>query len=349
MSSTVNIYNLFIDSSQRQSGSNTNFKVLSPPLTLSHPMHKFKMTVKSCSIPFSFKSVSASNNTFIANGMSMMIPIGNYTMYELCNALVKVLNDTLINGLCQINYDPLSGFVSYIALQSNVILDFTSNRVLGAMFGLEASQTYTIGPILSLSPYHAFSYPVKTLFVRSSNLRMNSYEWLVNGSLSHSSDIIARVPVSSASNSWIQSNGDISSYISNQIINEINLSLTTDSSLDPIELYGISWQIHLCFEEITEENTDRHVLTSLREISNKLTPAPVISQDVEQVDPPTDLPVDSNQVEDPQPEQEVDQSENESKLQNLKIALNSLGLKAEIPKQLQPQPQQPQDPVVAQA
>ena len=98
-------YNIFINSSQRTNGTNTDFSLsLTTPLTLHDKNNFFEIKIENVCIPFSFKTINSNNSTInyssigaiIHNGF-ITIPDGNYYINNLLIEINKQLN-IIYNG-----------------------------------------------------------------------------------------------------------------------------------------------------------------------------------------------------------------------------------------------------------
>ena len=108
MSEILNVYNLFISSSQREKGTPSNFTIYLPnSLTLNNVIaSQFEIFVDRCQIPFSFQQFnSVAKNiqcrfTLLRNvtsyDCSFNIPAGNYNILTLCDTFVDYIIGTVI-------------------------------------------------------------------------------------------------------------------------------------------------------------------------------------------------------------------------------------------------------------
>ena len=92
-------YNIFINSSQRTNGSNTDFSLaLTTPLTLHDKNNFFEIKIDNVCIPFSFKTINSNNSTMnisslgvINSTFQIIIPDGNYNINNLLTEITTRL------------------------------------------------------------------------------------------------------------------------------------------------------------------------------------------------------------------------------------------------------------------
>lgn len=135
-----------------------------------------------------------------------------------------------------------------IGLESISIL-FAQNVNLGKFFGLETDIVITTGlPIVSTKT--CVANPVNTIYLRSGNLKQrNNTEWIVQSGVY--SDIIYVIPIYSQQNTYIQSEhlGD-ENILTDDIIKEINLYISTNLSYTPINLNGLDFSCSITISEM---------------------------------------------------------------------------------------------------
>lgn len=287
---TVAVYNCYFDSKYRDSGTNPEPQFnLETPITLSDPNHRFTASIKSCDIPFSFKSLVAPFNTLrvqyiqvpsLTTTFTITIPEGNYSISVLCQTLLSLVN-TAIVGAGALNpprlnftYDKNTGKVTFTITQLTGTFNTTVRfywsdpnvDILAEFFGF----TGTVDTILNyngagvptytnnVSQIHVNCSPISSLYIRSSTLvQPTANEELLTEFKASVSDILLKVPVSAPFNTWLMyQNSDIEVMLTNRIIDVVSFYLTA-LTYDPISLDGVHWKVHLQIREIRDEWIDR--------------------------------------------------------------------------------------------
>jgi hypothetical protein len=151
---------------------------------------------------------------------------------------------------------------------ASIQMNFSTNKNLGIFFGL--STDVTISTALTVtSTKVAVANPVNYLLIRSGNLQqIYNREFIVETNTF--ADILYRVPVGTQQNTWIQHHADGDPiFISNNLITNINIYLTTNLTYAPIDLQGVGWAISFSLIEVeippydTINNTLVTTLTTL--------------------------------------------------------------------------------------
>ena len=209
-------YNIFINSSQRTGGTNTDFTLsLATPLTLHTKNNWFEIKVENVCIPFSFKTINSTNSTLnytstglitITNGQ-LIIPDGNYNINNLLTEITTRLNIVYNNSIIA-KYNPSTGNVTFSISSANTIT-LTSCFILNML----GSTTNIIIPSLSSVTLlnHVNVSPIKCLLIRSDNLKqpISNLECLIDHSFS---DILCRIPITQF-NTYIKIHIDITRHI----------------------------------------------------------------------------------------------------------------------------------------
>jgi hypothetical protein len=287
--SVINEYNHFYDSKYRTSGTNAspNFTI-GLPITLENPMHYFTVSIKSCDIPYSFKSLSAPYNTlrvrYFEDGVGdttndITLTEGNYSITSLL-AELKLQLDNFILASPHLNvpdliftYDKNTGKVTLNIVKlsganaTSITLFWTdpNKDFLAEFFGFtgllppnglgNTVLSYNaLGVILStnyISEINVNCSPISSIYIRSGTLTQsaNNDEFLVEFQPSVS-DILLKVPVNVPYGSWIiYENTNLEVRINNKVIDVVNLYLT-HLSYETISLQGVHWRAQLCIKEI---------------------------------------------------------------------------------------------------
>lgn len=186
---------------------------------------------------------------------------GNYNCINVLDELkAKLIAECQISSGLYIGYTPTLSFsysqttnkstlsMTGIGLESISIL-FSQNLNLGKFFGFETDITITNG-LPEISTKTCVANPVNTIYLRSGNLKQrNNTEWVVQTGVY--SDIIYVIPIYSQQNTYIQSDhtGD-ENILTDDIIKEINLYISTNLSYTPINLNGLDFSCSITISEM---------------------------------------------------------------------------------------------------
>lgn len=270
-------YTYNINSSERQSGTNTDFDIhFSQPITPLSKYGQFIVSVSSISVPFSFYQLSATDglnvlpvslkNAFDPNPFvtSITLQTGNYTPYTL----ITQLNSRLIEK-CQTpaggftpftptfnsTYNPTTGHITFVLtapVGSEIRLLFSltaSARILSGFFGMDGTDIVMTPLATPSSVRPCLLNPVNYLFLRSSLKQYRNREWTIKPD--DVSDIIYRVPIGTNQGTWIQYDQPSEPvYIVDSSISSINFYLTSNLSYTGINLQGLAWSFAFSISEV---------------------------------------------------------------------------------------------------
>lgn len=253
-------YTFYISSSQRNTGSNTNFNInLNRVLNLVSKRGRFALVMHSITVPFSFYQLDTTMNTLsvrVSDGTNLKtgtitLTTGNYTattvLTELSNKLTSFAQASSgsyvgYTPLFAFSYSQSTGLSTLIMKFGNPInLYFSTNTTLGQFFGFTTDQILSLAST-PVSTSIVVTNPVYLLYLRSNNLvQFNNKEFIV--SKDTTSSIIYRIPVMTQVQTYIHhiSNSD-PFFISNNSIDTINFYLTTNLSITDLNLQGLPFQ-----------------------------------------------------------------------------------------------------------
>lgn len=267
----IQIYNFYISSAERNSGSLSDVNLyLSQPITKTAKNSYFSIRANSITIPFSFHQLSPDIATIpilftdsLGNFKSSSITLtsGNYNCINVLDELKgKLIAECQISSLPFIGYTPSLTFSysqttnksTYVMAGSgsqSITIQFSQNTNLGKFFGFETD--VLIDPLISAtSTKTCVANPVNTIYLRSGNLKQRlNQEWIVQNGVY--SDIIYVVPIYTQQNTYIQSEhtGD-ENILTDDIIKEINLYISTNLSYNPINLNGLEFSCSITISEM---------------------------------------------------------------------------------------------------
>jgi hypothetical protein len=274
-------YTLHVSSSQRVSGSLTDFNIqLSQVISRLAKGSRFSVIVHGITVPFSFYQLSSDIATLnvswtggeTGSGTITMTP-GNYTsnsvLLELSSRLTALLLTDAVALTTDFMYDVSTGRM--ILRQTSIpaveiTLNFTANSLLGRFFGFSASAvlpsstTYISSQV---SDKMAVANPVTYLLLRCPTLKQfGNREWIVNRD--DYSDIIYRVPITTNVGTYIQYYGDQEPFtIINDTISAVNFYLTTNLTYNPIDLQGLPFAFHMTISERLQPDYEPIMTTAL--------------------------------------------------------------------------------------
>ena len=288
MSSVLKTYNLFLDSSQRDSsstGTPASFSLfLSNPITKSVKSSIFKIKIIQACIPFSFTEINNSNNliSYIYNSVSYQftIPAGSYNITSLLSYIKSVLqsahsvvlvftfNDS--TNLATLAFDgsntgihtiefPTSGGNEPVMKQ----LGFTTNAIF----------SFNVSPILIATSNQSVNVsPSKNIYIRSNNLlQPNSQEAIITKC--RPSNIIGIVPINVPFGNYINfyNTQTFGVDIGNETIDFIDIFLSDSNNNNVIVGLLLNWTITIQIEEIyiNPEISTEHILNSSISLNNK--------------------------------------------------------------------------------
>ena len=280
----INTYNIFIDSSQRVSGTTEKFTTeLRKPLILTKPSNFFTCTIKDAEIPFVIQQINSKNNTLgfsitrasVVTNSSITLQAGNYNIVNLLATLSSAITTKMVSLISftpkfifSYNQSYLNATFSITGLDTiatSISLKFGQNLNLAYMFGFTSDATFSynaskISTNIS-STQNVNVNPMSALLIRSSFLNQSqNWESLIEKSVV--SDILAKIPIVSLPNTWLfLKNGDLKITLTNKIIDVIDFYLS--SNLDyQISLNGLNWSCCVVFDEIqvdTPEYSMNHI------------------------------------------------------------------------------------------
>jgi hypothetical protein len=290
MSSVLKTYNLFLDSSQRDSsstGTPASFSLfLSNPISKSVKSSTFRVKIVQACIPFSFTEINNSNNliSYSYNGtpFTFTIPVGSYNI----NSLLLVIKD-------------------FLEASHSISLDFTFNASTNlATLAFSGSNTGTLDIVIpttggnepvmkqlgfvdttvvfsfvfgnpnvySISNQSVNVSPSKNIYIRSNNLlQPNSQEAIITKC--RPSNILGIIPINVPFGNYINfyNTQTFGVDIGNETIDFIDVFLSDSNNSNVIVGLLLNWTITIQIEEIyinPEISTD-HILNSSISLNNK--------------------------------------------------------------------------------
>jgi hypothetical protein len=275
-------YTYHVSSSQRQSGTNTNFNInLAEIVNLQAKRGMFQIIFNSVQIPFTFYQLNSTNSlnilsVFIKNGndasgytTTITLTQGNYTPYTLITELQTRLYEKCSNApfgntsffpKFTSSYSIANGYITFsvdgtsVPASSFFTLNFATNTNAntGGFFGISTITPTNVSfgaSFTDTSTQPCVLNPINYLLVRSSLKQYRNREYITVAD--DVSDIVYKVPITTVQSSWInfyQTSEPL--YIVDNAIQTINFYLTDNLTYNPINLQLIPWAFSFTLREV---------------------------------------------------------------------------------------------------
>jgi hypothetical protein len=265
----VKSYNLYLNSRQATSGGTSNnctFNI-NPAITLSNRANRFMISIPFLEVPYSFNQLSAKYNTLgytFTDGAgtfnsTFTIAVGNYNITQAITAFIAAINKSILIQrpswsltAISLTYNSSTNYCTFIisAVSTSITLKFSSNYVMGLMFGFPPTDQIFSNLITLTSTQKVLVNPVNAIFLRSDTLKFGSAFEAVVSPYSQA-DILARVPVPTLPNSWIYYRSEIKQILSNFEIAALNFYWS--DNLDEayfLDLNGLPFGLQVTIDEV---------------------------------------------------------------------------------------------------
>jgi len=275
-------YTYHVSSSQRQSGTNTNFNInLAEIVNLQAKRGMFQIIFNSVQIPFTFYQLNSTNSlnilsVVIKNGndassyaTTITLTQGNYTPYTLITELQTRLYEKCSNAPIGKTsffpkftsaYSTSTGYITFsmdgttVPASSFITLSFSTNTNAntGGFFGISTITPTDVSfgaSFTGISTQPCVLNPINYLLVRSSLKQYRNREFITVPD--DVSDVVYKVPITTVQSSWInfyQSSEPL--YIVDNAIQTINFYLTDNLTYNPINLQLIPWAFSFTLREV---------------------------------------------------------------------------------------------------
>jgi hypothetical protein len=265
----IKSYSFYLNTKQCNTGGNNDATwIFTNPVTLSNVNNRFTIACNMAEIPYSFSQLNAYNNVLNYSwseaagsfNSSITFPTGNYNVNTLISELILLLITdvyfrlpaTTINAnQFYITYNPSTSKITFfLSYAATCILKFSTNQLLGFMFGFpQTDQTFS-NAIKLQAPNKVQTNPITSIYLRSQNLKFQaSYEAIV--STFKNSNIVAKIPVTTQPNSMLYYRNDLKQVLTNIELNEINLFLSDNiNSNNVLDMQGLNWGILITIDEV---------------------------------------------------------------------------------------------------
>lgn len=243
--SVINKYNLYINSKQRSVGDPNNFKItLQKPIIRKAENSYFEFFITALNFPFSYKQVNSNNNTFLLSfngGVDQTITItpGNYNILTLASEVINRINITLGNTYnLSYTYNKDTAFLTFTYATNDAntfLLKFSNNRI-GEMLGFTNNITLSFNnPITSTQSVNV--NPTQFFCIRSNIINQGNEDMESLENRSEKSNILAKIPIKSAGNTFIYWSQPYESRIitSVELFQELDFIATAGGKSFPID------------------------------------------------------------------------------------------------------------------
>lgn len=289
MSSVLKTYNLFLDSSQRDSsstGTPASFSLfLSNPISKSVKTSTFRIKIIQACIPFSFTEINNSNNliSYLYNSVpfTFTIPVGSYnitsllsfikSVFETAHSLLLVFTFNESTNLATLAFDGTN-----TGIQSIEISTGGGNEPVMRQLGFVNTTvifSFNVFPnVIATSNQSVNVSPSKNIYIRSNNLiQPNSQEAII--SKCRPSNILGIIPINVPFGNYINfyNTQTFGVDIGNELIDFIDIFLSDSNNSNVIIGLLLNFTITIQLEEIyinPEISTD-HILKSSISLNNK--------------------------------------------------------------------------------
>lgn len=270
----VETYHIFVNSSQRQSGTDGNFTFsLYTPIRLKNQNNSFYVRIGSAEIPYTFQLINSSNNTisftYVRNvttsTLTITIPPGNYNVNTLITTITGLLTPLMVAGITwNITYNRNTGYITFGFTPPdivNTVLTFQSiSTIMSGCLGYASIPLGSFGlsggvAITITSTQNVNLSQINALYIRSENIKqLQNFESIVVKS--DISDILAKIQIAILPMNMIEwiNPTDLFVKVSNKFFDNINLYVTNNLSYDDVTFNGLSWSCRITIQEVEEIN-----------------------------------------------------------------------------------------------
>jgi len=265
-------YNIYISSSQRTSGTPSNFSIYLPqPITINQIIpSELRVFIDRAQIPFSFSqfSTTANNTQSVFNmirgsttysNLTFTIPQGNYNVLTLAETFITYLTSAITTALpsytpnITYSYDGDSNHLRF-TLQDDgtptaLVFQNTTYKGLNVALGFSASWAIdnTIPYVESTQDINCS--PSRAIYLTSNSLQQ-SQSWSAITTSFQTSSVLTMIPIQTSPIMFISHNPNyvIKTTLTNTSISEIQLTLRDEQMNELVEM-DLDWSLHLVIHE----------------------------------------------------------------------------------------------------
>lgn len=290
---TVQTYNLFLNSQNRTSGTSSDYTLsLFKPIILTSPNNYFTIRIGSVELPYAFPLITNENNTinfsFTITGASpinnsFVIDNGNYNILNLLDQIANKLQARiydLTGNLIKFNftYDRITGKATFAFGETgSVFLSITiqnNSPVFMTCIGFVNAFTFTYNSPSVSSPATSTQNVNITqntaVYIRSDSLAQTcNFENIVGKS--NISNILGKVQLNTTPQSYIlwTNPTDLEIEINNRVIDTIDIYLGTSTSYT-LDLGNLNWSMRMTIHEKSRTGRDEQHLDRATNMASTL-------------------------------------------------------------------------------
>ena len=192
------------------------------------PSH-FVLGLEQCSVPLCFNVFTTANNTFLVGAATFTIPVGNYVIYDLIDAL-NVLAAASIYPTMKFAFDEATNKIYIVAtpLATTIVTKSGSSTAYNQLGFTSTGQTFT-----GLASRANFANVVNLtttngVVVRLNGINTNNRDTKGDGG---GSSVIARLPINNNGMAYLQYFNPVTFYLtlSNRVITSFDVELLDDA------------------------------------------------------------------------------------------------------------------------
>ena len=263
------------DGLQQTDGFNTNFNIELDSEISRIRKHRLHISISSAEIPFVFNNVSSnlqSNQIFVNGAASLLLSDGNYSIYDLVDAMTSTWNPSSTPAaVFTMTYDSISNKVT-IQNQTVVqqVLNFSTSsesKKLAQMLGFSTTTDRTLTAFGTTDGVNTDSItsdnvvnmrPIHALYVHSDLASTNVFTTDHNAS----ENIIGKIPIGqffplSIINYSPTEDAPFSTMINTDGIRFFNISLRDQNGV-LVQMNGVNFEISLFIQQLPQMQEDFH-------------------------------------------------------------------------------------------
>lgn len=250
-----------------------NYKFIIPSIT-KKKNNKFKISLVSFSLPYSWGNINNKNNTInyiesnltgsLVNNLSIAINNGSYNINNLIETIKNLLNTNTQQAIIyNIEYNEITNkiTISITNTDKKIIFNFVNNNIC-IILGLYYLTYEVTKETPLISTYNINMYPDECIYLRTNITALNSFDSKINDA----SNILQKINISCDHNEYIYLLDTITPiYSDTSNINTIEIFLTDENS-EIIDTENCEFTLSLLIEEIEIKDENETIINLLNDI-----------------------------------------------------------------------------------
>ena len=210
-----------------------------PDLTF-HQDHvqQIYLSVAHCEVPNSFYVVNYTNNSIVVNGITYIIPVGNYNANNMITAILALLPAGF-----SIAYNSITNKYTWSCTSAFTINASSPSSLINSVIGLGSSNVVStvISPFVATLPFVVNFIPLPRINFRSNYFKFNNYS-LSDGT----GDIFLPLQNNAGQQSMINYENSVQNkfLVTDRNITNFTISVTNDSN-QLINFNNVDWYMTL--------------------------------------------------------------------------------------------------------